>query len=178
MRIWRSPLWRVCLQVVFMMKTTTVSLTRIWSAFHRRVCVFRIMHEDRSVRQNTQRQNSFSDKPELVMDIEMNSAEWSCLKGFILGISSRRESVLLYCIPVSLSFFNGRGRRRRKKNFFYLGEFMAGRLAGYILFAILAWATGRIILTPRGSFARWSSASAYILLSIWSTFPSYNISPY
>ena len=43
---------------------------------------------------------------------------------------------------------------------------MAGRLAGYLLFAILAWATGRIILT-HAAIREMIFASAYILLSIW-----------
>jgi len=86
------------------------------------------------------------------------------LKGFILGISSG-GICLLYCAPVLFPFLMSEGRNT-KKNFFYLGEFMTGRLAGYIIFAVLAWATGRVILT-HGALREIIFASSYILLSLW-----------
>jgi sulfite exporter TauE/SafE len=82
----------------------------------------------------------------------------------MLGLSSG-GICLLYCAPVLFPFLMGEGQKTAK-NFLYLGEFMAGRLAGYILFAVLAWLTGRIILT-HAAFRELIFASAYILLSIW-----------
>lgn len=85
------------------------------------------------------------------------------LRGFILGLSSG-GICLMYCIPVLIPYLLGEGKKT-KENFIYLCKFMLGRLSGYILFAILAWITGNLIIKET-AYREILFAVAYILLSL------------
>jgi len=66
------------------------------------------------------------------------------MHGLLLGLSNGTVC-LAYCAPVLVPFLLGEGRNTRR-NFFVVTEFLLGRLAGYLLFAILAWITSRLLL--------------------------------
>lgn len=70
------------------------------------------------------------------MPIEGISRE-SLVKGFLLGLSNGAVC-LAYCAPAIAPFLMGEGRGVFR-NFGLLGQFLAGRLSGYMLFAVLAW---------------------------------------
>lgn len=61
------------------------------------------------------------------------------MKGFLLGIASGGVC-LAYCAPVLVPYLLGEGKTARG-NVASIGTFLGGRLAGYLLFAVLAWAT-------------------------------------
>lgn len=86
------------------------------------------------------------------------------IQGFLLGISSG-GICLLYCLPVLFPFLAAEGRSTRM-NYRYLAVFMSGRLGGYILFAVAAWMTGKIIIN-NGAIREMIFASAYIVLSVF-----------
>ncbi|UCD53406.1 MAG: sulfite exporter TauE/SafE family protein [Phycisphaerales bacterium] len=60
-------------------------------------------------------------------------------KGFLLGIANGAVC-LGYCAPVLVPYLLGEGKSIRG-NTVSVGSFLAGRLAGYMLFAVLAWVT-------------------------------------
>ena len=62
------------------------------------------------------------------------------IQGFFLGLASGTVC-LANCAPVLLPYLLGEGEKI-PKNYVLLGQFMGGRLAGYLLFALLAWAAG------------------------------------
>ncbi len=66
------------------------------------------------------------------------------MQGFILGLASG-TTCLAYCAPVLVPFLLGEGNRTRQ-NLTILAKFLGGRLGGYLLFALLAWATNRFLL--------------------------------
>lgn len=65
------------------------------------------------------------------------------MQGFLLGLANG-VTCLAYCAPVLIPLFLGQGRRVRQ-NGELMAQFLAGRLAGYLIFGLLAWATGRLI---------------------------------
>ncbi|MEW6367024.1 MAG: sulfite exporter TauE/SafE family protein [Acidobacteriota bacterium] len=66
------------------------------------------------------------------------------LQGFILGLSGG-AACAVYCAPVLVPYLLGEaGGVRRSGSAVAL--FLAGRLAGYLLFATAAWAAGAILL--------------------------------
>lgn len=67
------------------------------------------------------------------------------VEGFLLGFSSGAVC-LVHCAPVIVPFFLGEGENTWK-NTLSLTVFLLGRLAGYILFGVVAWSVGQIILT-------------------------------
>jgi sulfite exporter TauE/SafE len=74
------------------------------------------------------------------------------LKGFMLGLASGTVCVA-YCGPVLIPYLLGRGQNILR-NLVTILHFMAGRLAGYLLFAIAAWAAGLAVvrnLTNQGA---------------------------
>jgi hypothetical protein len=86
------------------------------------------------------------------------------IQGLILGLSSG-GICLLYCLPVLFPFLLSEGEKTRI-NYLYLAEFMAGRLAGYILFSVAAWFYGQILL--KDPVVRETVfALSYILLSVF-----------
>ena len=71
-------------------------------------------------------------------------------QGFLLGLANG-ASCLATCAPVLLPFLVGEGRAFRG-NALALMHFLSGRLAGYLLFAILAWKAGQVLRAlPHGS---------------------------
>ncbi|OPY56327.1 MAG: hypothetical protein A4E55_02154 [Pelotomaculum sp. PtaU1.Bin035] len=60
------------------------------------------------------------------------------LQGFILGIASG-TACLAYCAPVLVPVLLGEGKNIQR-NYVILGQYLGGRLCGYLLFALLAWA--------------------------------------
>ncbi len=69
------------------------------------------------------------------------------LQGFLLGLASG-TSCLAYCAPVFLPFLLGEGRTVRR-NIPLLIQFLAGRLAGYLLFGLAAWQVGQWVHKSR-----------------------------
>jgi hypothetical protein len=66
------------------------------------------------------------------------------LEGFLLGIASG-SACLAYCAPVLVPYLLGEGDTVRRSAV-AVGGFLAGRFAGYLLFALLAWGTHRTII--------------------------------
>lgn len=84
------------------------------------------------------------------------------MKGFFLGLASG-ITCLTYCAPVLVPFLLGEGRKITA-NYGLLGRFLAGRLIGYLLFGVLAWFTGSLLLN---NCAQQSIVGlAYIILAV------------
>lgn len=66
------------------------------------------------------------------------------VEGFLLGIASGGVC-LTYCAPVLVPYLLGEARTVRA-NLVPVGGFLAGRLAGYMTFAILAWLSHRLLV--------------------------------
>lgn len=60
------------------------------------------------------------------------------MQAFLLGLSNGAVC-LAYCAPVLIPYLLGEGKRI-SRNFAVLIRFLAGRLLGYLLFGIMAWA--------------------------------------
>jgi sulfite exporter TauE/SafE len=82
---------------------------------------------------------------------------------FLLGFSSGTVC-LAYCAPVLVPFLLGEGQGVGR-NVLLLAEFLLGRLTGYLIFAVLAWAIG-LMLLPTLAWRQVIFGVAYILLSI------------
>jgi sulfite exporter TauE/SafE len=65
------------------------------------------------------------------------------MEGFLLGLSNGITCVAT-CAPVMIPLFLGEGRRV-KQNGWLLAQFLLGRLAGYLLFGLLAGITGQLL---------------------------------
>jgi sulfite exporter TauE/SafE len=73
------------------------------------------------------------------------------LQGFLLGLANG-TSCLAYCAPVFLPFLLSEGMTVRR-NVPLLVQFLAGRLAGYLLFGLIAWRVGQWLQnTPANGF--------------------------
>lgn len=72
------------------------------------------------------------------------------MSGFLLGISLG-AACLASCAPVLVPWYLA-GAAGWGRNFLLLGLFSAGRLAGYSVFAILAWTIHPLVETMRGSY--------------------------
>jgi sulfite exporter TauE/SafE len=66
------------------------------------------------------------------------------MQGFLLGLANG-ATCLAYCAPVLIPLMLGEGQKTRQ-NWRLLGKFLGGRMAGYLLFGLLAWLTSQIIL--------------------------------
>lgn len=84
------------------------------------------------------------------------------LKGFILGLSSGGYC-LASCIPIFVPYILSENRKT-KWNFICLSKFMLGRLLGYVLFALLAWTTGNLII-KQSHYKEIIFSLSYIFLS-------------
>lgn len=69
------------------------------------------------------------------------------MQPFLLGLASG-VTCLAYCAPVLIPLMLGEARGV-PRSLLLLGQFLGGRLAGYLLFGFAAWATGR--LAPPGT---------------------------
>ena len=66
------------------------------------------------------------------------------MQGFLLGLANG-TTCLAYCIPVLVPFLLQEGRNVRQ-NLVTLVKFLGGRLGGYVVFGLLAWATGNMLV--------------------------------
>jgi sulfite exporter TauE/SafE len=85
------------------------------------------------------------------------------LDGFILGLSSG-VACIATCAPVLIPYLLGEGKGIIR-NYWVTGQFLFGRLIGYLLFAVLAWAVSRTILQD-GNLRNIIIGVAYILFSV------------
>jgi len=84
------------------------------------------------------------------------------MQGLLLGLANG-VTCLATCAPALAPLFLGEGRGVRR-NWVLLGQFLAGRFLGYLLFGLLAWATGQWIV--RDPLARGVIfGAAYVLLA-------------
>ena len=84
------------------------------------------------------------------------------LDGFILGLSNG-VSCLATCAPVLIPYLLGEGKGI-VRNYWVTGQFLFGRLLGYLLFAFLAWTVSSAIL-QEASQRNLIIGVAYILFS-------------
>jgi sulfite exporter TauE/SafE len=66
------------------------------------------------------------------------------VQAFLLGLSNGAVCIA-YCAPVLVPYLCGEGAAVRR-NYSLVALFLSGRLVGYLLFAIVAWAAGRVLL--------------------------------
>jgi sulfite exporter TauE/SafE len=66
------------------------------------------------------------------------------MQGFLLGLANG-TTCLAYCIPVLVPFLLQEGRNVRQ-NLAMLFKFLGGRLGGYVIFGLVAWATGNMLV--------------------------------
>jgi sulfite exporter TauE/SafE len=66
------------------------------------------------------------------------------VQGFLLGLANG-TTCLTFCAPVLVPYLLGEGESVRK-NLLTLLQFLIGRLGGYMLFGLAAWATGSLLL--------------------------------
>lgn len=84
------------------------------------------------------------------------------MQGFFLGLATG-TTCLVYCAPVLIPFMLGEGRPTRH-NWLLLAKFLTGRLLGYLLFGLLAWAAGTLVLGDAG-VRPWVLGVGYIALA-------------
>lgn len=84
------------------------------------------------------------------------------LDGFILGLSNG-VACIATCAPVLIPYLLGEGKGIAR-NYWVTGQFLFGRLLGYLLFAVLAWTISRAILQETGQ-RNLIIGVAYILFS-------------
>jgi len=70
------------------------------------------------------------------------------MHGFLLGLANG-TSCLALCAPVLIPFLLSEGDNVRQ-NLVTLAKFLGGRLLGYLLFGLLAWAVGGLLLAAGG----------------------------
>jgi len=70
------------------------------------------------------------------------------LDGFILGLSNG-VACIATCAPVLIPYLLGEGKGI-VRNYWVTGQFLFGRLFGYLLFAVLAWTVSSAILQETG----------------------------
>jgi sulfite exporter TauE/SafE len=66
------------------------------------------------------------------------------VQGFLLGLANG-TTCLTFCAPVLVPYLLGEGEGVRR-NLLMLLQFLIGRLAGYLLFGLAAWASGSLLL--------------------------------
>lgn len=66
------------------------------------------------------------------------------VQGFLLGLASG-GACLTWCAPVLVPYLLGEGRTVRA-SLVPVGGFLGGRLAGYMVFAVLAWLTHSVLI--------------------------------
>jgi sulfite exporter TauE/SafE len=84
------------------------------------------------------------------------------MQGFLLGLANG-ATCLAYCAPVLIPLMLGEGHKTRQ-NWGLLGKFLGGRLAGYLLFGLLAWLTSQIILSSL-AYRNLIFGAAYVILA-------------
>jgi sulfite exporter TauE/SafE len=71
-------------------------------------------------------------------------AKEDAVQGFLLGLANG-TTCLTFCAPVLIPYLLGEGEGVRR-NLLTLLQFLVGRLGGYMLFGLAAWATGSLLL--------------------------------
>lgn len=89
------------------------------------------------------------------------------MEGFFLGLANGTVCVA-YCAPVLVPYMLGKGENTLE-NFSTLAKFLLGRLLGYMAFALLAWATNKIIL-QNTIYKELILGLAYIILAVFMFF--------
>lgn len=84
------------------------------------------------------------------------------MQGFLLGLANG-TSCLALCAPVLVPFLLSEGDNVRR-NLATLFKFLAGRLGGYLLFGLLAWAAGGL-LSEAGGYDTLLIGGTYVGLS-------------
>jgi sulfite exporter TauE/SafE len=84
------------------------------------------------------------------------------MRGFLLGLANG-TACLAFCAPILVPLFLHEGRSVRQ-NLFTLLQFLGGRLGGYTLLGLLAWATGGLLVQVTG-YQSLMIATAYVLLA-------------
>ena len=84
------------------------------------------------------------------------------MQGFLLGLANG-ATCLAYCAPVLIPLMLGEGQRTRQ-NWGMLGKFLGGRLAGYLLFGLLAWLLSQMILGA-SAYRNLILGAAYVVLA-------------
>jgi len=85
------------------------------------------------------------------------------LEPLVLGLSSGTVC-LAYCAPVLVPYLLGEGKNI-SRDVLLLAEFLLGRLAGYVLFALAAWLIGFNLL-PSGGWRGVVFGLTYLVLSV------------
>jgi sulfite exporter TauE/SafE len=85
------------------------------------------------------------------------------VQGFFLGLANG-ATCLAFCAPVLIPFLLHEGNNI-PQNLLTLLKFLGGRLGGYLLFGLLAWAMGGLLLGA-GSYQALVIGAAYVGLSV------------
>jgi hypothetical protein len=70
------------------------------------------------------------------------------MQGFLLGLANG-ATCLAFCAPTLIPFLMHEGQTVRQ-NLVTLSKFLGGRMGGYLLFGLLAWATGTLLSGATG----------------------------
>ena len=85
------------------------------------------------------------------------------MQGFLLGLANG-ATCLAYCAPVLIPLMLGEGQKTRK-NWAMLAKFLGGRLAGYLLFGLLAWCLSEMVLGA-SAYRNLMLGAAYVVLAV------------
>jgi sulfite exporter TauE/SafE len=70
------------------------------------------------------------------------------MQGFLLGLANG-TTCLAFCAPALIPFLMHEGQTVRQ-NLVTLAKFLGGRMGGYLIFGLLAWATGSLLSGAAG----------------------------
>jgi sulfite exporter TauE/SafE len=84
------------------------------------------------------------------------------MQGFLLGLANG-TTCLAFCAPALIPFLMHEGQTVRQ-NLVMLLKFLGGRMGGYLIFGLLAWATGSLLASATG-YEGLLVGAAYIGLS-------------
>ncbi len=85
------------------------------------------------------------------------------MQGLLLGLANG-ATCLAYCAPVLIPLMLGEGQKTRQ-NWGLLGKFLGGRLAGYLLFGLIAWLASQLIF-GEPAYRNLILGVAYVVLSV------------
>lgn len=85
------------------------------------------------------------------------------MQGFLLGLANG-TTCLAFCAPALIPFLMHEGQAVRQ-NLVTLAKFLGGRMGGYLIFGLLAWATGSLLSSAAG-YGGLLIGIAYIGLSV------------
>jgi sulfite exporter TauE/SafE len=86
------------------------------------------------------------------------------MEGFLLGLSTGAVCIST-CVPALMPFLLME-ERRTGRNFCYLGEFLLGRLLGYMLFAFAAWMVS-CCLIDAADYRGTVHGVVFYILAVW-----------